>query len=112
MDLKIFAALPLIFLGAAAAPQGDCGAGLGGGGPALPAPVDLSGRPSAPSGLSGQVYAALPAPEVAAGCRSPLPSTAQPSSLHSDSADVLHGLPSPEILLPINEPKRAPLIAR
>jgi hypothetical protein len=110
MNVRIIALIPLIFLGAAAAPQGDCGLGLGGA-PALPAPVDLSGRPSAPTGLSGQVYAALPTQDVTPGCRSPLPSASQASGLRSDSADVLHGLETPEILQPINEPRRAPIIA-
>jgi hypothetical protein len=63
--------------------------------------MDLAGRPSMPAGLTGQVFAALPTPEVAGGWRSPLPSTSwSNATLHSDTADILHGLPMPEILPP------------
>ena len=110
MHLKLLLIPSLILLGGAAAPQGDCSARLGEPGQNLPTPIDLAGRPAAPTGLAGQGFATLPTTDVAAGCRSPLPSTASPSSLRSDSADVLHGLPTPEILQPINEPRRAPLI--
>lgn len=100
----------MILLGAAAAPQGDCSVHLGDPGELLPAPRDLAGRPSLPTGLAGQGFAALPTTEVASGCRSPLPSAASPSSLRSDSADVLHGLPAPDFTRPLGDPKRAPLI--
>jgi len=106
MTLKTLLILPLIFLGAAASPQNDCGAALGGGDQQLPAPLDLTGRPAV---QTGHAFTALPTPEANAGCLSPLPAPGQPSSLRSDSADVLHGLPNSDLLRPIDEPKRAPL---
>jgi hypothetical protein len=98
----------LLFLGAAAGPPpSDCGAGAEAGA-MLPAPLDLAGRPSMPSGLTGQTFATLPTTEGMSGCRSPLPSASQSSTLQSESGDILHGLPQPDILRPIDEPKRAP----
>lgn len=102
--LLVVVALPL--LAAAAAPPGDCGSGADGGS-ALPTALDLAGRPNPPSGLTGQTFATLPTPEGVSGCRSPLPSASQPTTLRSESGDVLHGLPPSDSLRPINEPKRA-----
>jgi hypothetical protein len=107
MDWKMPALLSLLFLAAAAAPPDDCGAGADNG-QALPIPLDLAGRPNASSGLSGQTFGGLPSSESGNGCRSPLTSSAQPTTLRSESGDVLHGLPMPDILRPMDEPKRAP----
>jgi hypothetical protein len=71
----------------------------------MPIPLDLAGRPNASAGLTSQTFAMLPSAD---GCHSPLPSTAQSTTLRSESGDVLHGLPSPDILRPMDEPKRAP----
>jgi hypothetical protein len=108
MNLRSLAFLPLVFLGAAAAPQTDCGATLGGGYQAVPAPPDPAGRSVPSAGLGGSVFAALPTTEVDAGCRSPLPMSGQSGTLRSDSADILHGLPTPELMRRIDEPKRSP----
>jgi len=105
MRLKALVFLPLIMLGAAAAPQSDCSAPAGASGGTLPSPIDLAGRPAASQGLTGQMFAALPVPEVPAGCLSPLPSASQASTLRSDSADVLHSLPAPEMVSPLLLPK-------
>lgn len=96
-----------IFLGAAAAPPSDCPGAAGG--PTLPLPMDLQGRPVAPSGLNNQNFAALPSTEAAAGCRTPLPSASTSTNLRSEQGDVLHSLPAPDILRPMDEPKRAPM---
>jgi hypothetical protein len=106
MDWKTLAVLSLLFLGAAAAPPGDCLAGANGG--QMPVPLDLTGQPNAPSGLVGQTFA----PESDAGgdndCFGPLSSHSLSATLRSESSDILHGLPTPDSLRPIDEPKRAP----
>ena len=107
MGWKTPAILSLLWLAAAAAPPPDCAPEVGSG-QALPIPLDLAGRPSASVGLSGQTFGPLPNSEGGNGCRSPLPSNAQSSTLRSESGDVLHGLPSPDILRPMDEPKQAP----
>ena len=107
MDWKTPAVLSLLFLGAAAAPPGDCLAGADGG-RAMPIPLDLTGQPNAPSGLVGQTFAPQPEPEGDNGCPGPLPSNSLSTTLRSESSDVLHGLPMPDSLRPIDEPKRAP----
>jgi hypothetical protein len=94
--------LALLFLAAAAAPPPDCQPGATNG-QAFPIPLDLAGRPQ--SGLNDQTFAGLPGDN---GCRSPLPSSAQSSTLQDNSGDVLHGLPMPDTLRPIDQPKRAP----
>jgi hypothetical protein len=107
MDWKTPALLSLLFLAAAAAPPDDClSASVSG--QSLPIPLDLAGRPNAASGLAGQAFAVLPGSDGDAGCRSPLPSNAQSTTLRSETGDVLHGLPLPDILRPMDEPKRAP----
>jgi hypothetical protein len=105
MDWRPIAILPLIFLAAAATPQGDCTPDAAAG---MPAPLDLAGRPRAPLGLSGQSLTTLPGAEGLPGCHPALPSTAQATILHNESADVLHGLPTPEIARRLDEPRRAP----
>jgi hypothetical protein len=107
MVWKTPAIFSLLLLAAAAAPPGDCLPGADSG-TAVPIPLDLAGRPSASVGLSGQTFATLPSSEGGNGCRSPLPSSSQSTTLRSESGDVLHGLPSPDILRPMDEPKRAP----
>jgi hypothetical protein len=96
-----------LFLAAAAAPPGDCVPDASAGQTA-PIPLDLAGRPSVPTGLAGHTFATLPNSEAGNGCRSPLPSVTQSTTLRSESGDILHGLPAPDILRPIDEPKRAP----
>jgi hypothetical protein len=95
----------LLLLGAAAAPPGDCLSG-GEGLQTLPLSLDLAGRPAAPSGLTGQAFATMPGAD--GGCRNPLPTNPQATTLRSESADVLHSLPTPDILRRMDEPKRAP----
>lgn len=107
MGWKTPAILSLLWLTAAAAPPADC-LPEGDSGQALPIPLDLAGRPSASVGLSGQAFGPLANSAASNGCRSPLSSNAQSSTLRSESGDMLHGLPSPDILRPIDEPKRAP----
>ncbi|HBK04692.1 MAG TPA: hypothetical protein DDZ81_02385 [Acetobacteraceae bacterium] len=107
MGWKTLAILPLIFLGAGAAPPEDC-MHPPDGGQALPIPLDLAGRPVAPGGLTSQTYAAVPAAEGAADCRSALPVPSRFETLRSETTDVLHGLPSSETLRRIDEPRRAP----
>ncbi len=107
MAYKIFAALSLLLLTAAASAPGDCLPG-GDGGPTLPLPLDLAGRPSLSPGLSGQPMAVLPHPQGTNGCLSPLPSTAQAPTLRGESSDMLHGLPAPDLLRPIDEQRQAP----
>ena len=102
------AVLSLLLLTAGAAPPGDCQPGLNSG-PMLPAPLDLTGRPAAPFGLSAQTVSTVPSADAAGACRSALPSAAQATTLRSETDDIIHGLPSPEILRPMNEPKRAPI---
>jgi hypothetical protein len=109
MDAKLLAIVPLIFLGAAAAPPGDCGF-VPHGATVLPPQQDLAGRLAMQPGLSGQVFAALPTPNAMPGCRSPLPSAAQPGTLRSDNDDILHGLPAPELTRPLHEPRQVPFI--
>lgn len=104
MDWKTPAVLSLLFLGAAAAPPPDCQPDATSGG-AMPIPLDLAGRPNAQSGLTDQTFAELPGNK---GCRGPLASNAQSSTLRNDSSDALHGLPMPDALRPIDQPKRAP----
>lgn len=99
--MKALAFLPLIMLGAAAAPQSDCGASISEPGSTLPMPIDLAGRPSGSPGLTGQAFATLSDPELQAGCRSPLPSAAHESTLRSESGDILHSLPAPELFNPL-----------
>jgi hypothetical protein len=107
MGWKALLLLALPFLGAAAAPPGDC-LPAGETGQVLPAPMDLAGRPNMPAGLAGHTFATPPSAEGAFGCRSALPSVTQSTTLRSESGDVLHGLPAPDILRPIDEPRRAP----
>jgi hypothetical protein len=105
MNLKALAFLPLILLGAAAAPQSDCSVPAGGSDGMLPTPLDLAGRPAVSPGLTGQNFATLPVPDIQTGCRSPLPSASQASTLRSDSGDILHSLPAPELLSPLGPPR-------
>jgi hypothetical protein len=107
MDWKTPAVLSLLFLGAAAAPPGGCLSGAGSG-EAMPVPLDLAGRPYAPSGLAGPTFATQPGSDGDDGCLSPPASTSLSTTLRSESSDVLHGLPMPDSLRPIDEPKRAP----
>jgi len=97
------AILPLIFLAAAAAPQGDCMQYAGSG--VMRPPLDFPGRPSGPEG-AGQVLATLPGADPV--CRPALPPIGQATILRNESADALHGLPAPEITLGLDEPRRAP----
>jgi hypothetical protein len=96
-----------LLLGAAAAPPGDC-FGATDGGQTLPAPLDLAGQPNTAAGLTGQMFARLPGVESGNGCRGALPSSAESTTLRSESGDILHGLPSPDVLRRMDEPKRAP----
>jgi hypothetical protein len=107
MGWRTLAILPLIFLGAGAAPPGDCTPGADSG-QTLPTPLDLAGRPSMPPGLTAQTFAALPTAEGQAGCHTPLPSVSQATTLRSESGDILHSLPQPDILRRMDEPRRAP----
>jgi hypothetical protein len=107
MGWKTPAIFSLLLLGAAAAPPGDCFPAADGG-QTLPVPLDLAGRPSLSAGLTEQMFATLPSAESGNGCRGALPSSAQSTTLHSESGDILHGLPAPDILRRIDEPKRAP----
>jgi hypothetical protein len=107
MHWKTPAVFSLLLLAAAAAPPVDCQPDAASG-QVMPIPLDLAGRPDAPSGLTGQTFAVLPDALGNNGCRSPLPSNAQPSTLQNDSDDVLHGLPMPDSLRSIDQPKRAP----
>jgi hypothetical protein len=104
MDWKTPAVLSLLFLGAAAAPPGDCLQGADSG----QMPLDLTGQPNAPSGLVGQTFAPQPDSGGGNGCLGPLSSNSLSTTLRSASSDVLHGLPTPDSLRPIDEPKRAP----
>jgi hypothetical protein len=106
MDWKTPAVLSLLFLGAAAAPPGDCLSGADGG--QMPISQDLTGQPNAPSGLVGQTFAPQPDAGSGYGCPGPLSSNSLSTTLRSESSDILHGLPTPESLRPIDEPKRAP----
>jgi hypothetical protein len=107
MDWKTPAALSLLLLGAAAAPPADCPAGAGSAqGGSIP--LDLTGRPAALSGPTGQAFVTQPGLDGAGGCVLPLPSRALSTTLRSESDDVLHGLPMPDSLRPVDEPKRAP----
>ena len=108
MGWRTPAIVSLLWLAAAAAPPSDCTPHPDNG-PTLPTPLDLAGRPNAPSGLTGQTFAALPTTEAPAGCRSALPSVTQSTTLRSESGDVLHGLPAPDILRRMDEPRRAPM---
>lgn len=107
MGWKLPAMLALLLLAAAAAPPGDCTQG-GDSEKTLPSSIDLAGRPSVSAGLSGRMFAPLPSTDGNNGCRSPLASSSQSTTLRTESGDVLHGLPVPDILRPINEPRRAP----
>jgi hypothetical protein len=107
MAWRAIAALPLIFLGAAAAPPGDCSPRMATG-QTLPTPLDLAGRPTAAGGLSGETVVPLPDLDTPAGCDISLPSTAQVTPLRSETGDVLHGLPQPDILRRVDEPQHAP----
>jgi hypothetical protein len=97
MGWRILAILPLIFLGAAAAPPGDCGSS-----------ADTGQAMPAPTGFSGQAFAALPPQGAASDCHMTLPSITQSTTLRSQSNDVLHGLPLPNIQRRMDEPRRAP----
>jgi hypothetical protein len=107
MAWRAIAALPLIFLGAAAAPPGDCSPRMGAE-QVLPTPLDLAGRPNLPTGLTGETLAAPPSLDAPAGCGVSMPSTAQVTPLRSETGDVLHGLPQPDILRRVDEPQHAP----
>ena len=104
MDWKTPAVLSLLLLAAAAAPPTDCQPDAASG-QAVPVPLDIMGRTIAQSGLADQTFTD---PLGNNGCRGPLPSNAQPSTLRNDSGDVLHGLPMPDSLRPIDQPRRAP----
>lgn len=97
----------------AAAPSPDCPQ-IAMPGQSFPAQLDLSGRPSGTSGLSGQSFAALPGLDAGNPCNSPLPggagraNTLRSESGQSESGDVLHGLPLPDILRPITDPHQRP----
>jgi hypothetical protein len=106
MAWRMLAILPLIFLGAAAEPSGDC-ASPAETGQTMPAPADLGARPSATTGLGGQAFAALPT-GTESGCSMTLPSITQSTTLRSESNEVLHGLPTPDIQRRMDEPRRAP----
>jgi hypothetical protein len=77
MPWRTRAILPLIFLGAAAAPSGDCSSPAETG-QTMPAPTDV-----APTGLGGQAFAALPTPGTDSGCNMALPSITQSTTLRS-----------------------------
>jgi hypothetical protein len=108
MGRKTPAMLALLFLAAAPA-YGDCPPNADSG-QIMPRPLDLTGRPNVPTGLTGQTFKAPPGSEGANGCRGMLPSVWQPATSRSETADALHGLPAPDILDPIAESSRAPQI--
>jgi hypothetical protein len=100
--------LPLLFLGAAAAPS-DCGGSVNAVGTGSVAPSVSVGR-----GREGETsvtdgYAAIHLPADAPGCDSRLPAVGNPGTLRNNTDDVLHGLPSSDSLAPINQQRQAPL---
>lgn len=98
MRWNAFAIVPLIFLGAAAAPPEDCVSPPS----AIQTPpisLDEASQPAA----AGQVN------ENTAGCQHELPLPDRNDSLQSHSDDVLHGLPQTDSLRRIDEPRQPPM---
>jgi hypothetical protein len=108
MNLRGLFVLPLIFLGAAAAPS-DCGLSPSVAG-TIGSPPAASVEPQRP-GVNPTTYgyAAIRLPDTNSGCEAQLPQVGNPSSLRNETDDVIHGLPSSDVLAPINQPKQAPL---
>ena len=107
MDLRCLYVLPLLFLGAAAAPSG-CG----------PSADVLGSDSAAPSGIgrthlgeasSTDGYAAIRMPDTTSSCDARLPPVGNPTTLQNATDDVMHGLPSSDVLAPVNQPRHAPL---
>lgn len=108
MTARALYVLPLLFLGAAAAPF-DCGAagdpvGTGGVAPSVSVDRGHVGETSATDG-----YAAIRLPDNAPGCDNRLPTVGSPATLQNQSDDIMHGLPSSDSLAPINQQRQAPL---
>jgi hypothetical protein len=108
MELRGLLVLPLIFLGAAAAPS-DCGRSPSVLGTAGAAPA-ASLEPQTP-GVNATTYgyAAIRLPDTTSGCETQLPQVGNPATLRNETDDVMHGLPSSDVLAPVNQPQQAPL---
>ena len=100
--------LPLIFLGAAAAPS-DCGVSPSVSGTVDPAPA----TPPAPQtpGVNPATYgyAAIRLPDTTSDCETRLPQVGNPATLRNETDDIMHGLPSSDVLAPVTQPRQAPL---
>jgi hypothetical protein len=108
MELRRMLVLPLIFLGAAAAPS-DCGCSSGVPGTVGAAPA-ASLEPQTP-GVSPATYGYAPIrlAGTTSGCETQLPQVGNPAPLRNETDDVMHGLPSSDVLAPVNQPQQAPL---
>jgi hypothetical protein len=107
--LRGFVVLPLIFLGAAAAPP-DCDVPPSVSGAVGPA--STAAQAPQPAGMNPTTYgyAAIRLPDAAAGgCQVQLPQVGNPATLRNETDDVTHGLSPSDALAPVTQPTQAPL---